>query len=208
LLKENYITASCIITCNAVFKNRKLLFKNKEVDVPAFLLSVYEHFHINYPRFYKMDNLSKLGWLTAELLLDATFQKGKYKPDDIGLVLANKNSSLDTDIKYFETVKTIASPALFVYTLPNIVMGEICIRHQLKGENAFFIFDNFKPAFMQQYVHHLFETNAVQAGICGWVEIMENDYKAVLYLVEKQAGKNAVPFTEENINHIYQTANG
>jgi hypothetical protein len=208
LPNENYITASCTIANNVVLKNNTLLFENKGAGAQAFLLSVYEYFRFNYPRFYKMDNLSKLGWLTAELLLDAGFQSEEYDPDGIGLVLTNKNSSLDTDIKYFETVKTFASPALFVYTLPNIVMGEICIRHQLKGENAFFIFDSFKPAFMQQYVHHLLETGAMQACICGWVEIMENDYKAVLYLAEKKTGNIVVPFTEENINHIYQSANG
>ena len=205
---ENYITASCIISNQVVIKDNKLLFENKGTGPAAFLLSVYEHFGISYPKFYKMDNLSKLGWLAAELLLDKGFQKDKYDADAIGLVLSNKNSSLDTDIKYFETVKTIASPALFVYTLPNIVMGEICIRHQLKGENAFFIFDSFKPGFIQQYVQHLFDTGAVQACICGWVEIMDNAYKAVLYLVEKETGKNAVSFTEENINHIYQITNG
>lgn len=205
---ENYITASCIISNEVVLKDNQLLFENKGAEAVAFLLSVYEHFGINYPKFYKMDNLSKLGWLAAELLLDNRFQKKQYDADMVGLVLANKNSSLDTDIRYFETVKTIASPALFVYTLPNIVMGEICIRHQLKGENAFFIFDSFKPGFIQQYVQHLFDTDAVRACICGWVEILDNAYKAVLYLVEKETGKNPIPFTAENINHIYQTTNG
>jgi len=152
-----------------------------------------------------MDNLCKLGWLTAEILLDGSFNKSLYQPEEIGLLVSNRNSSLDTDIRYFETVKTMASPALFVYTLPNIVLGEICIRHHFKGENDFFIFENFDGAFMQQYAGHLFVTGAVQACICGWIEIMDNDYKACLCLLEKKANDNALIFSTENINHIYQT---
>ncbi|MEP6748898.1 MAG: hypothetical protein ABJB86_14295 [Bacteroidota bacterium] len=202
-MTENlYITASCSIINNVVVKNKEILFENKGIAVQPFLVSVYNHFAINYPRFYKMDNLSKLGWLATEVLLANSLDKTSYQPEDIGLLLTNKSSSLDTDIKYYETVKTIASPALFVYTLPNIVMGEICIRHNFKGENDFFIFERFNAKFVQQYVTHLFATGALEVCICGWVETLDNDYQANLYLVEKKEANNAALFTEENILSI------
>ncbi|MBI3883309.1 MAG: hypothetical protein HY305_03595 [Sphingobacteriales bacterium] len=122
---------------------------------------------------------------------------------DIGVVLSNANSSLDTDIKYFETAKDIASPALFVYTLPNIVTGEICIRYKFKGENAFFILDKFDAGFIQQYVSNLINNNILQACICGWVEVLGEEYKTVLLLVEKEKKEQSVSFTTENINKIY-----
>ena len=196
-----YITASCSIAENVVAKDNKILFANKGTAAQPFLVSVYEHFAFNYPRFYKMDNLCKLGWLAAEILLDQSFDKTIYDPGDVGLLIANRSSSLDTDIRYFETVKTMASPALFVYTLPNIVLGEICIRHHFKGENDFFIFDQFEAGFMHQYTAHLFATGALQAGICGWLEIMGNNFNARLWMVEKKTSPNAVLFTEENIHH-------
>jgi hypothetical protein len=87
-------------------------------------------------------------------------------------------------------------------------MGEICIRHNLKGENDFFIFDSFNAGFIQQYVSHLFLTGALEACICGWVEIMDNDYQASLYLVEKKKNDTSILFTEENIHHIYQITHG
>ncbi|MEP7278542.1 MAG: hypothetical protein ABI813_07870 [Bacteroidota bacterium] len=208
-MTENlYITASCRIADNVVDKDEKRLFENKGITLQPFLVSVYQYFAINYPRFYKMDNLAKLGWLATELLLENSFEKFLYKPEDIGLVLSNKNSSLDTDIKYYQTVKTIASPALFVYTLPNIVLGEICIRHNIKGENDFFIFEDFNAAFIQQYVAHLFTTGAMEACICGWVEVVKDEYLACLYLVEKTAKPTAKNFTIENIHHIYQKNHG
>lgn len=203
-----YITASCSIAKNTVTKDNCILFENKGVAAQSFLVSVYEHFAFNYPRFYKMDNLCKLGWLAAEILLDRSFDKTQYHPEDIGLLVANRNSSLDTDLRYFETVKTMASPALFVYTLPNIVLGEICIRHHFKGENDFFIFDRFDAGFMQQYMTHLFSTGALQAGICGWIELMDNDFTACLWLVEKKRGAEPVSFTAENINKLYQRTHG
>jgi hypothetical protein len=208
LTEPLYITASCSIAANVVAKDNKILFSNKEIAVQPFLVAVYEHFTFNYPRFYKMDNLCKLGWLTVEILLDQSFDKTRYQPDDVGLLIANRSSSLDTDIRYFETVKTMASPALFVYTLPNIVLGEICIRHHFKGENDFFIFDHFDAGFMQYYTAHLFATGALQAGICGWIEMIDKDFKACLWLVEKKSSPGAVLFTEENIHHIYQTTHG
>ncbi|HMI79638.1 MAG TPA: hypothetical protein VK484_12645 [Ferruginibacter sp.] len=203
-----YITASCIINEHVVYKNERLLFENKNTELPAFLLSVYRHFEIKYPKFYKMDNLSKLGWLANEILLADSFLKEKYKPGNIGVVLSNASSSLDTDIKYYETAKDIASPALFVYTLPNIVMGEICIRHGFKGENAFFIFEKFDAEFIKQYVSNLINNNILQACVCGWVELLDDKYKTALFLIEKDAIGKGTLLTKENLNKIYQLENG
>ena len=201
-----YISSVCKIDRHHVFKDSELLFQDK-VDVNEWLLKIYKQFAFDYPKFYKMDSLSKLGWLATEILLkEASIIS--YPSEDIGIVLANKNSSLDTDIRYYESVKTIPSPALFVYTLPNIVMGEISIRHQLKGENALFVSEHFDGAFIHQYVQGLFEQGSVQCCICGWLEFFGGHAEAVLYLVEKSKKRIALPFTEHNINKLYQLSNG
>lgn len=155
-----------------------------------------------------MDNLSKLGWLAAEILLQDRLILTDYQQEDIGIVLSNASASLDTDIKYFETTKQFASPALFVYTLPNIVMGEICIRHQFKGENAFFICEKFDAELLYNYVDILINSNILQVCICGWVEVFEEEYKAVLFLVEKKTQSNPILFNKENLNKIYQSNYG
>ena len=208
MITEKYITSSCIISHNTVYKNEKAVFENKEASLNDFLVSVYHHFEIKYPKFYKMDNLSKLGWLAAEILLRDSFNAAEYEPESIGIVFANASSSLDTDIKYYETAKDIASPALFVYTLPNIVIGEISIRHHFKGENAFFISDKFDAVFLEQYVSNLLNNNILQSCICGWVELLDDQYKTVLFLIEKDKAGKAVLFTKENLNKIYESENG
>lgn len=203
-----YISASCVISDHIVFKDGQPIFENKESALSDFLVSAYRYLNVQYPKFHKMDNLSKLGWLANEVLLRDSFNTSKYKPEDIGIVLSNANSSLDTDIKYLETTKDIASPALFVYTLPNIVIGEISIRNHFKGENAFFIFKDFDAEFIQQYVSNLFNNDILQCCICGWVELLNNEYKAALFLIEKDKSTNSVIFTKENLNKIYQLENG
>ena len=190
-----------------------MLFENREMNVQEFFTAVYHQFDMKYPKFYKMDYLCKLGWLTAEILLQENHLQEKYKPEETGVILCNASSSLDTDVRYFETTKSIASPALFVYTLPNIMTGEICIRHGFKGENAFFIFEQFDAGFIQQYVNNLIINNTLQVCICGWVELLQEKFRAILMLVEKkEAGyapvSNEVVFSTNNILKIYQTENG
>jgi hypothetical protein len=208
LKTENYITASCIINNNIVYKNGRRVFEENGLELPDFLLAIYRHFELQYPKFHKMDSISKLGWLANEILLQDSFDKERYKPEDIGIVLSNANASLDTDIKYYETTKTIASPAQFVYTLPNIVIGEISIRHRFKGENAFFISEKFDTGFIEQYVSNLINNNILQCCICGWVDVLDSTYNATLFLIEKDKGANSVNFTKENLTKIYQLQNG
>ena len=151
-----------------------------------------------------MDNLCKLGWLASEILLKDSFKKDNFKPEDIGLILSNTNSSLNTDQKYMQSVSDIPRSSLFVYTLPNIVTGEICIRNNFKGENAFFVFDNFNAGFIENYVSSLLDNNVLQACICGWIELLGDEYKAALFLIEKLKSKEAVVFTKEQMNKIFE----
>jgi hypothetical protein len=202
LLTEKYITASCTINKGIVTKNGIKLFENN-TDINALLLSIYHHLQLNYPKFYKMDNLSKLGWLAAEVLLKDSFKKDDYQPEETSVILANANSSLDDDIKYLESIKDVASPSLFVYTLPNIVIGEICIRNHFKGEQAFYIQDDFDADFIAQQVNYQLDNNIAQACICGWADVLGQDYKAVLFLVEKKRNEGSLEFSAESLREIF-----
>jgi hypothetical protein len=209
----NGITASCVIESQLVIKNGETVFGSEHIDGNGgsdFLLAAYRHFGLDYPRFYKMDPLSKLGWLTGEILLGQGIsakndleEDKNYPAEDIGIVLSNANASLDTDLRYFETTKEFPSPSLFVYTLPNIMIGEICIRHNLKGENAFFITNQFDADLLEQYVSHLMDNDILQACICGWVDLMGGEYKAVLFLVEKGKRDPSCLFTSAYMNKIF-----
>ncbi len=199
----NYINASCIICNNAIYKNGTPLFAATQADAAGFLLAAYSYLRVAYPKFYKMDSLCKLGWLASEVLLKDGFNRANYRPEEVGFVLSNANASLDADLKYIATLREVPSPSVFVYTLPNIVTGEICIRNNFKGENAFFVSEAFDASFIHQYVSNLLDNNFLRACIFGWVELVGEDYKAALFLAEKEPGENAVALTTENIQKIF-----
>lgn len=172
LQTERFITASCGIRTNSVYKNGKPEFQRPGLNASDFLDELYRFEKLDYPKFHKMDGLSKLGLLAAEILLKDTDHRAKYREEETGIVLSNRNGSLDVDLKYAKTMHTGASPALFVYTLPNIVIGEIAIRHKLKGENAFFVFKGFNGNFIAEYVNGLFNSRLIKSCICGWVDFL------------------------------------
>src|SRR5690606_21387390 len=200
--KKLYITSHLTIQNNKVILDDKELFRSKLEDFSAFSKEAYKHFEINYPKFFKMDNLSKLAFLGAEIILKKELLNDT--DNDIALVFANRSSSLDTDYKHQKTITDKAnyypSPAVFVYTLPNICMGEISIRHKLYAENSFFIFEDFNAEFLGNYSVYLLETGKTTKVLLAWVEYFQNEYKAFMCLIST-SGTEA--FNIEKMKEIY-----
>lgn len=192
-----------MINEQAVYKNGEKIFTAD--DKKNFLSSLYQQFNWQYPKFFKMDNLSRLGFAAAEVLLGG-WDAGAHRPQEVAVVLSNANSSLDTDYKYTGTTKDIPSPSVFVYTLPNIVIGEICIRHGFKGENAFFLSTAFDPELLARYIGYLLEAGIARACITGWVEWLGDGFKAALFLIEKKEAAGALSFSAENMDRIFKTS--
>jgi hypothetical protein len=181
-----YIQDYCRIRDNSVTTREGVIFRKPGVSLDDFLTAIYDWINPGYPKFYKMDRLSKLGFLGSEILLKDKALKERHSPEAVALVLSNAHSSLDTDVRYWESTRTVASPALFVYTLPNIVTGEICIRHGFKGENAFFVSDKFNADLLSSYVEMVLDDTVSKACIAGWVDVMDGHHDVFLYLTEKQ----------------------
>jgi hypothetical protein len=193
-----------------VLKNRILsvdgveIFNQKKTKMSDsdFLLAVYRNFEINYPKFFKMDNLSKTGFIAAEFLLKDTSLYGTEPKTDTALFFANKNSSLQTDENFQATIgeEYFPSPSLFVYTLPNIVMGEICIRHKIYGENTFFVSDEFNAGHVYNFVNQSFLSTEIKNAVTGWVDFYDGTAEALLLLVERD--KQGKPFTINELNKL------
>jgi hypothetical protein len=152
---------------------------------------------VDYPKFHKMDNLAKLGFLAAEHLLAGS---PAAAAEQTGIVLANAHSSTDTDLRYNAQVQAgLASPALFVYTLPNIVVGEICIRHGFKGENTLFVSESYDAAAQVAYVSSLFANQLLTKCLGGWIDYLGPDYQAFFYLVAPHPAADLPDYTPENV---------
>lgn len=165
-----------------IFENGKQIVDSNTTDFSEFIKQVYRNFEHIYPKFYKMDDLCKLAYIASELVLKDETEK------DIALLFSNNEGSLDTDYKHQQSIQNndayFPSPAVFVYTLPNIAIGEVSIRHQLKSESAFFIASEYQADYMHKYTEHLLRTNKAKKVLCGWVHCLNGAYKACFYLVE------------------------
>lgn len=211
---ELIITTYCHINENKVIVNDNLLFfQGNFITFADFIKAVYKQEQIAYPKFYKMDAVSKLGFLATDLAI-RTRSIADYSSEAVGVVFANSSSSLDTDIAHNETIrdrnKYFPSPSVFVYTLPNIVIGEVCIRHRIKGENAFLVSESFDSRMIFNVVHDWVENYNMEACVCGWVELMGNKSNALIMLVEKRQKDEKhgtftpVPFTPEQMNQLLE----
>lgn len=187
----------------------KIKFKSDEEKTRKVFKSIYQHLDIQYPKFHKMDKLCKLGFLASEALLQNQNLQNQYLPEEIALILCNSNSTINIDTVYYNSIKNkndyFPSPALFVYTLPNIVIGEIAIRHIFRGEIGFLIQQKFNAEMLVKYLEDIFLDATTKACITGWVDINEkNDYKTVLFLVEKDNFSNDnITFDVQNLETLF-----
>lgn len=154
----------------------------------------------NYPKFFKMGTLCKLGFIASELLLqqegDRTFdEKGIVKPacgrEDRAVLFFNRSGSISDDKDYQQTIvsgtDSFPSPSLFVYTLPNIVTGEIAIRNRYSGETGFYVLPFRNDEQMWQETAAVFRDRSIRSALTGWLECEDHDsFEAEVSLVATQ----------------------
>ena len=126
----------------------------------------------DYPKFFKMDTACKLGFLLAEELAD----EPRFSPrEDRAVLMFSTHGCLCNDRHYEETVQDFPSPALFVYTLPNIITGEIAIRNKYAGETSAYVLERFDPAVFAALVEQAFQDEVTASALCGWVDCRADD---------------------------------
>lgn len=206
-MKSNnyHIKSYCSIKNGVVKLNGTVLYEDVNSDFKSFIKGLYKNQETTYSKFFKMDNLSKLAFITSDILLNEEALKENHE-NNIALVFANKASSLDTDRKHQKSIQDkdnyYPSPAVFVYTLPNICIGEISIKHKLYSENSFFIFESFDAENLYLYANSLLQTHKADKVLCGWVDYDEDTYEAFLYLV---AENGEITHDTEEIITLYTT---
>ena len=139
----------------------------------ALLTELYRTYVGDYPKFYKMDGLSKLGFLASELLMKCEQDELPTENEQRAIILFNHSASIDTDLHYLASIQHedyYPSPSLFVYTLPNIVTGEIAIRHHLHGETSFYSLASRNEQLMTQIQQATLSDQATTSMITGWID--------------------------------------
>ncbi len=64
-----YISGYCTIQDSSIQLNGQEFFSAPDAAFTDFAKQAYKHAQIDYAKFFKMDNLSKLSFLAADLLL-------------------------------------------------------------------------------------------------------------------------------------------
>jgi 3-oxoacyl-[acyl-carrier-protein] synthase-1 len=161
-----------------------VLVDGKEIDVEGkgkdLLTALYRQYVGDYPKFYKMDGLSRLGFMASELLLQAEGNDVVAEGENRAVVLFNHSSSVSADRAFLDTIadpnNCFPSPSVFVYTLPNIVTGEIAIRHHYHGETSFYILPRRDEALMVSILRATFVDTATRSAVCGWLDYVDDQH--------------------------------
>lgn len=176
--REFTTTHTIRITPEEVILDQRKLWERKEElgeqegkEHHSLLTSLYKQMIGNYPKFYKMDGLSRLGFVASEILLNA--EKGETDKER-AIIFFNHSSSIASDRNYKESINDkdnyFPSPSIFVYTLPNIVTGEIAIRNHFHGETSFFILPDKDERMMEEILQASCRDDQSKSFLTGWID--------------------------------------
>ena len=218
------------ITPNGVTVDGNQLKIKEKTEDSSMLTAIYKQYIGGYPKYYKMDGLSRLGFVASELLLKAEAdslsnqqnvivqtqlplgvpadlqsagKQGVSKNENLqhapiekllhefdrAVILFNRSSSIASDKRYLASIADkdnyFPSPSIFVYTLPNIVTGEIAIRNGYHGETSFYVLADKDEAQMQEILQTVFMDTQTKSAIAGWLDYEDaTHFEADLYIVE------------------------
>lgn len=169
-----------------LWEGKKKLGEQEGQEHHSLLTSLYKQMIGNYPKFYKMDGLSRLGFVASEILLNA--EKGETDKER-AIIFFNHSSSIASDRNYKESINDkdnyFPSPSIFVYTLPNIVTGEIAIRNHFHGETSFFILPDKDERMMEEILQASCRDAQSKSFLTGWIDYEdERHFEADLQIRE------------------------
>ena len=169
----------------------------KTIEIPSGsdLGKLYRENVGDYPKFFKMDTACKLGFLLAELLVKD--EPNRFVPrKDRAVLVFSRSGSLADDKNYAASMEDFPSPALFVYTLPNPVTGEIAIRNKYAGETSAFVLESFNPEQILDQIVLAFQDTAARSVLAAWIDCpSDEEWTARGWLID---WRDLVPPEEEH----------
>lgn len=204
-VRINQLVDSRCLTASGV-RNYRVTIDGKTLveTAPAdtLLTELYKTHVGDYSKFYKMDPLCRVGFMASELLLTAEDCRQKQWGESRGVVLFNATSSLADDRNYQATIDdsetAFPSPSLFVYTLPNVLTGEIAIRNHYYGETNFVVLPEFDSNTMSAIIEMTFCDKHLQSLVTGWVDCYnETNYNVLMFIVERDVTRHSTELSQE-----------
>ena len=154
-------------------------------EPPANLPNVRELVAVPPSRHGRFDAFTKIGFAVLALAL----RQAGFAPDGrlrrVGLVMASRRGCLDTDLEFQRGCvpdASLASPNLFSYTLPGVVLGECAVAFGLTGPTLSVGGDGPEAV---KVACLLLRDDALEACVAGWLEA---SHGAVALVLDKFPG--------------------
>jgi hypothetical protein len=127
-----------------------------------------------FPRFGRFDEYTQIGCAA----IFAAAREAGFRPGGprraVGLILSGQYGSFDTDEAFYATTLAapeLASPNLFSYTLPNIVIGECASQFGWMGPTYILDGEGGRGRAALAAAAAELENGRAEAMLAGWLEI-------------------------------------
>ena len=155
----------------------------------ALVTEIYKKYLADGSRFFKMDLYSRLAYVATGLLAKDALEGSD--PEDRALLVFTQNGSVLADRKHLSTFSDPASfypsPAVFINTLPNVVLGEIAVKNGIKGETTLVLLPSRDETAMHRVVEATLAATRPSVLLYGWVDCdAEDSFSADLKLLKIQ----------------------
>ena len=153
----------------------------------ALVTEIFKKFLADGSRFFKMDLYSRLAYVATSLLAK-DFLEG-CDSEEVALVVFTQNGSVLADRKHLSTFSNpeefFPSPAVFINTLPNVVLGEIAVKNTIKGETTLVLLPGRDESAMNRIIDATLAATKPAVMICGWIDCdAEDSFTAELKLLK------------------------
>ena len=153
----------------------------------ALVTEIFKKFLADGSRFFKMDLYSRLAYVATSLLAKDSLEG--CDPEEVALVVFTQNGSVLADRKHLSTFSNpeefFPSPAVFINTLPNVVLGEIAVKNTIKGETTLVLLPGRDESAMNRIIDATLAATKPAVMICGWIDCdAEDSFTAELKLLK------------------------
>lgn len=105
---------------------------------------LFSSLKVDFPHYKNMDDYSKLGFITAELLMKHNGYDPAANKPDMGLFIYSRSGCLGADYNLVRVMEGQCSDdQAYKRSIPNAVCSDIASRHHIEGEVGVFLSDGF-----------------------------------------------------------------
>lgn len=151
--------------------------------------NVYSQLKVDYHNYPNMDDYSKLGFITAELLMRQNgYDTEKEKPN-MGLLIHSRSGCLGADYTFIRVIEQLTvNERAYERVIPNAILSSIACRHKISGESGINLSDGFIYEQFFRTCYGIFETEpGLNTLLAGYVECYGGYVSSLLCLLKRPA---------------------